>query len=349
MAVQNVENSATSIRSRIYNILTNYHNYLAFSNEGYREDSSPSEQDSLEAIHDQMHAIIGGGGHMSYIDYAGFDPVFFLHHAMVDRCFALWQVLNPNSYVIPMVAAFSTFTIPAGQIQDTNTPLTPFFKDTSGQFWNSADVRDIKNLGYSYPELSGISGDDITQDVIIAINRLYGHTGERIIKRDLDAQSISASGKYREWVANIKMQKSALNEPYSVYIFLGPFSDDPMCWSSDPNLAGSHTTFSRNMSPDEIVLQSSSQMVTASIPLTDALIGKIGDGELESLNVEDVSSWLLTNLSYRISLLNGQEICVEEVPTLEISIASAEVKLPENHIDMPVWGQMTQHIQVNIE
>jgi tyrosinase len=34
---------------------------------------------------------------MSIVTYAAFDPIFMLHHTMVDRIFAMWQKLNPDS------------------------------------------------------------------------------------------------------------------------------------------------------------------------------------------------------------------------------------------------------------
>ncbi|KAI6247240.1 Tyrosinase [Erysiphe necator] len=344
IATQALESNAASVRSRIYTILTNYHSYLAFSNGGYRAEAPPSEQDSLEAIHDQVHALVGGGGHMSFIDYAGFDPVFFMHHAMVDRCFAMWQILNPDSYVTPRIAVTSTFTLPVGQVQDTNTPLTPFFKDESRNFWSSSDVRDIRKLSYDYAETSDANGISREQDVIVAINRLYGPTPgiRRKKKREIDAQSISASGKYREWLANIQMPKSAQNAPYSVYIFLGPFNDDPKYWSTDPNLAGVHTMFQSSMSMERSN-DDNSPMVTAAIPLTNALIEKIKTGDLASLSVEDITQWLEANLSYRILGLDGTEICEEDLPDFKITIASADVKLPEHNSEMPIWGEMLEH------
>ncbi|POS84884.1 hypothetical protein EPUL_005609 [Erysiphe pulchra] len=342
LATQALENSAASVRSRIYTILTNYHSYLAFSNGGYRAEAPPSEQDSLEAIHDQVHALVGGGGHMSFIDYAGFDPIFFLHHAMVDRCFAMWQILNPDSYVTPRIAVTDTFTLPVGQVQDTNTPLTPFFKDGSGNFWSSSDVRDINKFGYQYFETSDANHENREQEVIMAINRLYGPSpGTRRAKRDVDAQSISASGNYREWLANIQMPKSAQNSPYSVYIFLGPFDDDPKCWPTDPNLAGVHTMFQRTVSTEDN--NNHSPIVTAAIPLTNALIEKIKTGDLENLSIEHITEWLEMNMSYRILGLDGTEIDEEDLPDFKITIASAEVKLPENYAEMPVWGEMMEH------
>jgi len=32
------------------------------------------------------------GGHMQLIPFSGFDPVFWAHHAMVDRLWRLWQI-----------------------------------------------------------------------------------------------------------------------------------------------------------------------------------------------------------------------------------------------------------------
>ena len=74
--------------------------------------------DSLESIHDAIHSIVGSNGHMTYLDYSAFDPAFFLHHAMIDRCFALWQALYPDSYVEPMQAVEQTFTIRVGDWKD---------------------------------------------------------------------------------------------------------------------------------------------------------------------------------------------------------------------------------------
>ncbi|KZT21807.1 Di-copper centre-containing protein [Neolentinus lepideus HHB14362 ss-1] len=54
---------------------------------------------SLEGIHDSLHDFIGGNGHMSFPDYAGFDPIFFLHHSNVDRRLALWEYAYTDYFV----------------------------------------------------------------------------------------------------------------------------------------------------------------------------------------------------------------------------------------------------------
>lgn len=106
---------------------------------------------------------------------------------MVDRSFALWQTIHTDSYVQPLAAVGSTFTYPAGTVNDVNSPLTPFFKDTAGTNWTSADVRDTTKLGYTYPELqNGASASSVRA----AINKLYGKNSSPL---DLSA-SINVGG-----------------------------------------------------------------------------------------------------------------------------------------------------------
>jgi len=40
---------------------------------------------------------------------------------MVDRCFALWQTINPNSYVQPSNMYSGSFTLPQGQLVNIDT------------------------------------------------------------------------------------------------------------------------------------------------------------------------------------------------------------------------------------
>src|SRR6201996_471457 len=132
-----LDNSRVSFQDRLYNLFTNYNNFTEFGNEAWMRPSAQNA-DSLESIHDAIHGIVGSNGHMTYLDYSAYDPSFFLHHAMIDRCFALWQALNPDSYVEPMAAIEQTFTIQVGDMLDENSPLSPFFSDDNGDFWTAA-------------------------------------------------------------------------------------------------------------------------------------------------------------------------------------------------------------------
>lgn len=79
----------------------------------------------LQDYHDQVHGWVGGD--MGNIGYAAFDPIFWAHHAMVDRIWALWQLENRPVF-------------PPAYLQQTLPP----FPLTVDQTLN------IKNLGYDY-------------------------------------------------------------------------------------------------------------------------------------------------------------------------------------------------------
>jgi tyrosinase len=52
----------------------------------------------LEQLHNNVHVWVGGAdGHMGDIPFAAFDPIFWAHHAMIDRVWRLWQLSNPQS------------------------------------------------------------------------------------------------------------------------------------------------------------------------------------------------------------------------------------------------------------
>jgi tyrosinase len=81
----------------------------------------------LEGLHDQVHVWVGGT--MSQIPVAAFDPVFWAHHTMIDRLWAIWQQSHPGAGV--------------GSVS-LNTALGPFPTLTVGQ------TLSIATLGYQY-------------------------------------------------------------------------------------------------------------------------------------------------------------------------------------------------------
>jgi tyrosinase len=80
----------------------------------------------LEGIHNGVHGWVGGA--MATVPVAAYDPIFWAHHAMVDRLWYLWQI-SPRG-VDP----------PAGLL---GQPLPPFSMTVR-------DTLDISTLGYEY-------------------------------------------------------------------------------------------------------------------------------------------------------------------------------------------------------
>ena len=280
-AAINFDRNRPSIAQRLYALLSNYDDYNKFSNNAWRPQSPNASYDSLESLHDTVHSLSGGiiqgrspGGHMSYIPFSAFDPIFFLHHAMVDRIFAIWQTLYPDSWVKPTPAREPTYTHKAGQIQNASTPLTPFFANDNGTFWTSDGVRDHTIFGYTYAELvkqRPITSRNAQQAyqarVKAAVNRLYGtNSPATLFMNELRAQGFKEVGvvdgqindklfastlggrifdgdHYHEWTINIRVGKMALGGPFSIHFFLGDPPADPDSWTISPKHVGTMGVF----------------------------------------------------------------------------------------------------------
>lgn len=83
----------------------------------------------LEGYHNTVHGWVGGT--MNDIQYSPSDPVFWMHHAMIDRLWALWQSQPANGAKAPTLSG-------ADKIMDPWTPDT------------ATGMASIGALGYSY-------------------------------------------------------------------------------------------------------------------------------------------------------------------------------------------------------
>ncbi|KAI1433007.1 Di-copper centre-containing protein [Xylaria sp. CBS 124048] len=356
-----------SYQQRLYNLFTNYPNYTHFSNEAWIGPYANATHDSLESLHDSVHTIGGGGwGHLAIIAYSAFDPLFFLHHANVDRIFAMWQVIHNETYVVPTATVYATHTQNQGEIEDIQTPLKPFFvNDTS--FWTSDMIRNHETFGYTYPEVDGKNRDE----VIAAINRLYtdyspatlalkrnreankGQSTEGMPRtskvmasthessRDMAMDTIftaNSKGKfYHEWITNIVVNKHALNSSFLIYLFVGAVPDDTSSWQTHDNLVGSLGIFANN---DQQMGRVADGKVSGTVPLTSALMRMVADGYVPSLSPDDVNPFLRSALQLRVALTNGTSINATGVDGLSVSIVSSEVTAPSTEYELPRWGKV---------
>ncbi|KAI1828051.1 Di-copper centre-containing protein [Xylaria intraflava] len=364
-----------SYQQRLYNLFTNYPNYTHFSNEGWIGQTTNATHDSIESLHDSVHTVGGGGwGHLAIIAYSAFDPLFFLHHANVDRIFAMWQVIYNDTYVVPTAAVYASHTQNQGDIEDIQTPLKPFFVNTTS-FWTSGTVRNYETFGYTYPEV-----DNKTRaEVISAINRLYTDFSPATLsfrngRKALPDVDQSAQGKaktskvmawqheksgdlpmdmvftvnsngrfYHEWIANIEVQKHALKRSFMIYLFLGAVPNNGSSWQAYDNLIGSLGVFANHGSS---MRKAANEKVTGTIPLTSALMRMVADGHLSSLNPDAVKPFLRSALELRVALVNGTAVNVTGVDGLRISIVSSVVTAPSTENELPRWGSAESHFDL---
>src|SRR6202789_2883259 len=77
----------------------------------------------LEQLHNNVHVWVGGDkGHMGDIPFAAFDPIFWAHHAMIDRVWRMWQLLHPQASVPSSLLgeALAPFGMTVAQTLDAN-------------------------------------------------------------------------------------------------------------------------------------------------------------------------------------------------------------------------------------
>ncbi|KAI5778031.1 hypothetical protein EDC01DRAFT_713255 [Geopyxis carbonaria] len=149
--------------------------FSAFSTSAF-ERTTPGQLGSVEMVHNGIHNDVGG--HMQSPDVAAFSPLFWLHHANVDRLAAMYQAVRPGSNVEPRNGS-PVMGRPRGGREDVNTPLYPF-RHPGGQVWTSRDVSaaaDIWRWGYEYPEvpsrLRGQGQTALARAVRTQVDRLY--------------------------------------------------------------------------------------------------------------------------------------------------------------------------------
>jgi tyrosinase len=81
---------------------------------------------ALQGVHNSGHVWVGGS--MGSVATAPADPVFWMHHAEIDRIWAAWQAANPGQNPTLAGAAATMDPWPETEV----------------------DTRDITTLGYTY-------------------------------------------------------------------------------------------------------------------------------------------------------------------------------------------------------
>ena len=152
------------MQDRLFQLFSTCNEFVEVASD-QQGQSSVRCSNSLEGLHNTIHNTAGGpningipAGHMSVLSTAAFDPIFWLHHCNVDRLFALWQTIYPNSYGSSQIAPATTWTIPKGSTQNAASPLTPFHRNSAGSFWTTNSVREWTVFKYTYPEFADSDG-----------------------------------------------------------------------------------------------------------------------------------------------------------------------------------------------
>jgi tyrosinase len=244
----------------------------------------------------------------------------------------MWQVINPNPYVVSGVTTQSNWQWNSGEMKNQYSPLKPFTKNVGGSYYTSADVRNTRTFNYYYPETyNGATASSVRS----AVNSLYGPSSTSRFRRDLASRGTYEGRPVQhgdhEYHLNLNCHKFALDGSYSILAFLGNVSTDVASWYEAPNLAGMHGVLAMKGMNNGTAVE-----IEASIPLTTTLQGKVATGELESLAPYHVSSYLKTHLTWRV-VKGGYVVPADEVPGLHIQLATCPVEPPKAADEFPTW------------
>lgn len=230
---------------------------------------------NLEQVHNDIHNILGGtGGEMATILYAGFDPLFWLHHCQLDRALWLFQKNSPQWVGAENYTPFHTIR---GILSETEA------------------------LGYYYAGGSTMSMPSRGQ--MLALESGESSASESSSPR-VDAKTVVRaalhewSGNYTGYAWAVRFQE--LNEhqlelPTHVYVFLDrpgakiaalpakveEFNDLRM----HPNYCGSASGFNDYVQGHN----HANTVVNRAVDLTDCLLKAAVDPNVAPANPEDLS------------------------------------------------------------
>ncbi|KAH7100112.1 Di-copper centre-containing protein [Auriculariales sp. MPI-PUGE-AT-0066] len=207
---------------------------------------------SLEAAHNSLHLIIGGAGHMGQNEFAGFDPIFYMHHCNVDRIYALWEYVYPK-YMLghgykDKSGTLTHFTQPNGSFTqlvqtrlDEYTDMLPWRK-SADSYWTMHDVTSLeKREGvypkyYTYPPVDGVQVDKpvsyaerikmraiLQQHFGLGVKEAHpvvsSHSSplfQNVAQRAIVPQGRVQLEKYRHFVIVAELKEHAFGDSYSM-------------------------------------------------------------------------------------------------------------------------------------
>ena len=189
-------------------------------------------------------------------------------------------------------AETGTFTIDTTQGVNLNSAsdLTPFHKNTAGAFFNSDNVRNIRNLGYTYPELANSPSHS---SLIATVNKLYN--GATTASSTTTSMVESTEGSPTKYFVEINLPAYGLDDgkdgslAYNVLLFSGDVGSDAKTWATSENLVGIASTLGGvGMKYDSVI--------TSLIDVTSSVES--------GLNADEVVEDLKDKLIYRLEIVS---------------------------------------------
>ncbi|KAF1952540.1 Di-copper centre-containing protein [Byssothecium circinans] len=332
----NLRKDLASRRSSLYAVLSQYQHFTQVIST--QTCGSLARVGNLESIHNPIHNAFFPG-HMSPSSVAAFDPIFWFHHANVDRQIALHQAVFPGTYLESCAAETATFTIETGELLDAGSALTPFHKNAAGDFWTSTSISNIRDLGYTYPELAN---NPPNATIVASIKAQYSGPPNVLVSTSKAKRQAPVPATKELYLAEVKVPLYGLDDgdngaaPYNVLLFLGEPKGNSKQWAFGDNYIGTASSLGgRNVQKDDVT----PVPIDLSISLSKAIAAA-------ATTEEGAKEYLKANLKYRLEL-GGVEIPKDKVPALEISLISTDVEIAQSDDTFDRWvGGFKEHGKV---
>lgn len=186
-----------------------------------------SFQSQMNGVHGGVH--VRTGGDMSSVPTAAYDPIFYLHHANIDRLWANWQATHPG----PLPAAEASFQ------------LQPFPRPYSLAWQTGSDVESTDALGYRYRRFCFMIPPIILWDVIrfkwpLPERRQVESVRIVLKSHHMQPQPVEIRAFINQAEANAQTKTIGNPAFAGTVAFFGHGSPDPHGQKPRPTLVGEH-------------------------------------------------------------------------------------------------------------
>ncbi|KAF8471757.1 hypothetical protein BDZ91DRAFT_760403 [Kalaharituber pfeilii] len=304
---------------------------------------------SIENIHNSVHVAVGGTnpvGHMSTVEAAAFDPIFWLHHCNVDRLIAMYQAIYPSNVLQPApgIATFARI-VPGidGPQDDLNTGLYPF-KHPNGKFWNSDDIKSASSIwkfNYGYEEVpceySNKSAADLSSFTLGRVNALYGPAisdGSFTPVVSTNKATTGPAFVRDDFLIRTVIDHSELPGSWTLHVFFGKPKVEPIKYAVASNRVGYVSSFGNHFN------RKPSMIYQNDVPLSDVLYERKVDYKADA-----IVSYLTQNLYYAITSDDDKfvEIPITSLKTFRLAVYTRKGTYPNpaENDTLPVYSDPT--------
>jgi len=283
---------------------------------------------SLELIHGALHSATGG--YMYDLWTSAFDPIFYLHHANVDRLWAIWAAIHPHTYIQPRNCGSQTFAQRAGIIENASSPLYPFRNNTIGGFHTPGTVRNEKDLGYAYEEVPDwlyTDKDQLANYVLSVVHTMYGQPANKA----KHTSPTKNSAQTLQWMIDLTLNINS-DIAANVFFFFGTPPARQGEWKTEKNLVFAQAFLRSTLKQPRF----------ARIPINRYLLEAIRKNKLKDLLPQSVQLFLTQNLQWRV-VAHGSSAAFNMQADRQVSVNVVEQKVLSAEKGLMQYGPVTVH------